>query len=672
MLCSTNAMHYFVLFLHLFALCGYCALDWKPILPEYLALKEGKIDPKADAEAIFWEAWVEDTMQGGYSVHKVENYIRVKLFNTRAVEKWGDVEVPFFPEQNMSIADFRGRVIKADGTIVEVKGGQVKESVKSKTKGSNYRVKSFAFPGLEPGVIIEYQFTEVFSERLMRYVRLPMQLDVPAWEINYHVKPISPMFLTQGETMQAYPFNCQPTAWEPVKAIGLRQGFVRTGVKNMKAFVEEPDMPAEDDVKAWMLIYYTTNTKDKPADFWKNMGRKLRSTYNRDVKVSGEIKQLAAQLVTGKADVLSKAEALAIHCQTKIQNVAYRAAGMTAEARENFYKKILKENYDSADTLKNGIGRSGDIRALFFALAEAAGLHPVWVAATSATGALLRADLLDPYLLDNQVIAIPDGEKMHYFNPGVPYMPPGMLDWDEQGQAGLLCDEKEPKLVSLPYTAPEFTHIERTAKMALDGNGTIRGDVTMRYFGHAAMRYKRDLDDLSPAEREETIRKRYEGRFPGAQITELKIENADVPMGVFTIKFQMSMEGYGQRTGKRLFFQPALFNLGDRERYSSATRTYPLLYDYAFFENDVITLTLPEGFSLEQAEMPAALDLGPVGSFQMTATLDNAKPVLTVKRKFIWGKNGNVFFDAKAYGAVKQAWTALHSANTHQLTLRAQ
>jgi hypothetical protein len=663
-------MYLRLLLCHLIVMSAFSAIDWKPVTPEILALKAPKIDPKADAEAIFWEVWVEDTTQGGYPVHRQENYVRIKLFNARAVEKWGDVEVPYFAEFNMTIADFKGRVIKPNGNVIDVKGNQVKESVKAKSKTINLRQKSFAFPNLEPGDIIEYQYTEVISERLLRYLKLPMQLSVPVWEVTYNVKPISRDLIS--ESMKAYPFNYQASNWEPVKQIGTRQGFVSTGAKNMAAFVEEPSMPSEDDVKAWMMIYYSENGQEKPDKYWPSLGRKLRDTFNHDVKINGEIKALAAQVTAGKNTIQEKAEALSIYCQSEIKNVNYRAAGVTNEIADNYYKKLRKDTYNSGDTLKNKIGDSSDVRALFFALAEAAGLQPVWMAVGTSDGALFRADFMDSYMLRNRLIGIPDGQSLRFYNPGVPYLPPGMADYDEQGQPALVCDAKNPRLMTVPATAPEFSHLERTANLKLDAEGAISGNVKVRHFGHFAVTEKRRLDEKSPAEREELIRKEYERQYAGAKITNLKIENADVPLGIFSVAFDIAMEGYGQRTGKRLFFQPAFFNLGENPLFTASTRVHPVAFSNAYYENDVITLEMPEGYTLEQPEMPGKIELGGAGAYTQTAGLSKDKPVLTISRKLTWGSNGNLYYDRKVYGPVKQAWDLIHKYNTHQLTLRAQ
>jgi hypothetical protein len=62
-------------------------LDWKPVPPEDLSLKVPRVDPSADAEALFWEMWVADAAannQYPYTVYT--HYIRIKIFNDRGAK----------------------------------------------------------------------------------------------------------------------------------------------------------------------------------------------------------------------------------------------------------------------------------------------------------------------------------------------------------------------------------------------------------------------------------------------------------------------------------------------------------------------------------------------------------------------------------------------------------
>lgn len=644
------------------------ALDWKPISPEQRALKTAKVDPNADAEAIFWEAWVSDVSGGnGYLNHVVENYIRIKLYNDRAVEKYGNVEIPYYSERKMTIINIRARTIKADGTIVELAGGSIVERVVSKSGRKNVKVKSFALTALEPGAIIEYQWTEFFSEYTPRYVTLEMQREIPAWEVIYNVRPYSGF--QSNEQMRSYRFNCTASAWEPVNGDVRRQGYVRTRVQNIPAFVDEPQMPAEEDVKAWMLLYYTPSTKEKASAYWPALGKQMLWEFRKAVKVSGEIKQLAQELTAKAQGAFEKADLLATYCLTKIKNVSYNAEGVSSEEKTEFFKN-LKENHNTTDTLKLKMGNSDHIQALFYALAEAVGLNPTLVRAGSANSATFRADFFDPYLLRNRMVAIRSGEETHFYNAGIPYLPPGMLDWDEQGQPALFADAKEPKLMILPPTPAAKSLLRRKADLKLAEDGSVSGSVSMQYSGHFAVSEKMRLGEQSDGSREEGFKKRLEARYPGAKISELKIENANSPMGLLQVNFNIAMEGYAQRTGKRLFFDAAFFEFGDKPMFSAASRKYPIIFRHAFTEEDEIRFEYPAGYALDNAEMPGTTKFGEIGEYTLLAKSALDKPLITVNRSFVWGREGKTYFDVKSYPVLKKAFDMIHTYNTHALSLK--
>jgi transglutaminase-like putative cysteine protease len=651
---------------------AFAAETWRPVTPDILAIKAPKIDPEADAEALFSESWVDDYIQGDSFHHRTERYIRIKLFNNRAVQKYGDVKVEYLPSMSTTISDFKGRVLKPDGSVIEVKGNQVKETTIARTGGLSIRAKSFAFPKLEPGDIIEYRYNETVMD-IIRYVRLSMQMDIPAWEISYNVRPLRlPGVMLQ---MRSYYFNCRPMPWTPLRVAG-RDGFVHTQVNDVPALIREPQMPDEEDIKAWTLLYYTTEGSENPEKYWPSQGRKLAEEYRRNVKVNGDIKAVAAEVAGSLPTPAAKGDALAVYCQTKIRNTSYQAEGMKATDREEFFKSTLKDNYTSSDTLKQKIGRPSDIRHLFYALAEAAGLSPVYVAANGSDGPIFRKDFLDPYFVrQNTLVAIPIDKPngiYRFYNPGSPYLPAGMPDAIVQGQPALLCDPKDPKLLVIPPADPKLSVHRRTANLVVSGTGGIEGEVKLVSTGYFGVAQKRYYDDKSPADREAELKKEYEARYSGAQITDLKVENADKVSGDFTVSFKIQMDGFVQRTGKRMFVQPGFFQFGKRAPFSASTRKYPVMYPHGYGEADAVTMIMPEGFALDAADMPGEIQLGKVGTYKFAARYQKEARSLQATRDLIWGNEGASWFPADAYPAIKQAWDKLHAADTHQITFRQQ
>ena len=648
------------------------AADWKPVSPELLALKTPKVDPAADAEAIFWEVTVDDFEQGNYANHRVQNYLRMKLYNKRAIDKYGTVEIPYFNELRMTIASISARTIKPDGTIIDLKQNQIFDSTVQKTGKKKVQIKKFAFPGMEEGAIVEYQWTEVFTEFLARYVKLVMQREIPVWNTTYYVKPLShPGF---SGRMHSYPFNFTASPWKPVQGDARRTNFVMTSLENIPALKREPYMPHEDDVQAWMLLYYTEDQVERVGrmdKYWKTIGGRSYDSFKKQVKVSNEIRQTSAEITKDETGVANKASVLCNWVQANILNVGYNSEGMTNEKRMEFFKKPDR-NQNAVDTFKNRIGTSEDILALFAAMLQSIGIEPLLLRASSANGALFRVDLPDPYLLRNRLIAVKDGDKTTYYNPTVPYLRPGMADYDEQGQAALLADNKDSQLVMIPPSPPLDSRLDRKAKLRLDEEGTVTGTVSMLYSGHLAVQEKLDLQSMADAEREESVKKDMEKRFPGAQISNVKIENANKVGTLLKVSFDLTLENFGQKTGKRMFFQPGFFHIGEMPKLPEAKRVHNLAFPFAYQENDEVEIEFPDAMELENAEMPGKINLGKIGAYSHMASVFKNKPGIVAKRELSWGANGMIYFDAKYYPQIKEAWDALHKSDTHSLTLRSK
>lgn len=65
--------------------------NWREISPADLQLASSRVEPNADAEAIFWEVRVDDSTENLVMRH----YIRVKIFTERGREKYSKIDIPY-------------------------------------------------------------------------------------------------------------------------------------------------------------------------------------------------------------------------------------------------------------------------------------------------------------------------------------------------------------------------------------------------------------------------------------------------------------------------------------------------------------------------------------------------------------------------------------------------
>lgn len=629
--------------------------EWRPVEPAELELKTPVVEKDADAEAVFWEVKIDDNPEGDLIF---SHYIRIKVFTERGRESQSKIDIPFgqIYGSNIRIQNISARTIKPNGAIVELKKDDVFERTWVKTSGLKVKAKSFALPGLEPGSVIEYRWQEIRVDQSANYITLDCQRDIPVRRVKYLIKP----FPFEGLGMRSITLHGQNAPF-----VKEKDGFYSTTQTNLPAIHEEPRMPPEKQLKTWMLIYYTKETKIDPEKYWFDLGREIYDNTKSWLKVNDEVRQVAnATIADAKTDD-EKIQRLFDFCRTKIKNITDDAAGISPAER-----KKLKENKAPSDTLKRGMGTGGDIDLLFAALATAAGFDARIVMAPDRGEMFFAKAIANSYFVEPSNIAVRVGETWKFFNPGFNYVPFGMLRWQEEGEQSLVTDPKQPVWLETPLSAPDKSVVKRRAVFKLADDGTIEGDVVLEYTGHLAIERKEDNDDDSASQREETLKEEVKALLSTAELENIKIENVTDPVKPFIYTFHIRVPGYAQRTGKRLFLQPAFFQHGVGPLFSAGTRQYPIYFHYPWQEDDEVMISLPEGFSLDNADAPAPFSGGEVGDYKATVGVTKDGRTLVYKRKFFFGGGGNIVFPVTSYPQLKNFFDILNKQDNHTITLR--
>jgi hypothetical protein len=227
-----------------------------------------------------------------------------------------------------------------------------------------------------------------------------------------------------------------------------------------------------------------------------------------------------------------------------------------------------------------------------------------------------------------------------------------MLRWQEEGMDALICDPKEPVFVQTPLSGPEKSLIQRTATFRLDEEGTLEGDVKVEVTGHEAIRERNFFDGLSEANRVETLKEKLQARLSTAEVDSVEFENVLDASKPFSCTYRIKVVGYAQRTGKRLFVQPAFFQWGRAAMFRDSQRVHPIFFDYPWSEKDTVKIELPEGYALDNAEAPQSTTLGKVGEYKAGVGVTTDGRMLVYNRQLVFGKGGNILFQTAAYPAL--------------------
>ncbi|MGA2136779.1 MAG: DUF3857 domain-containing protein [Bryobacteraceae bacterium] len=635
-------------------LSGAAPIDWKPVDPADLALKEPRVEKDADAEALFWEVWVMDEAQsGGYPHSVLWHYIRLKIFTERGRDARSTVDLPYFGR--VHIADIAGRTIKPDGRVLELKKDAVYERTLVKAGGIKIQAKSFAMPGVEPGSIIEYRWRESRDEQLANYVRLPFQREFPVEFVRYHIKPLSHALFPYA--MRTVSFHCQNSEFEKE-----RDGYYATSLSNVPALSEEPYMPPENVVSAWMLVYYAPDHKLKPEQYWKDEGRRGYQNFKAALKVNGDVRSTADSIVNGAASDEEKLRRLFDYCRTKIKNV--RSETVTAEERAD-----MNRNKTPADTIQQGAGTGFDIDMAFAALATAAGFDAHVARLGDRSDAIFDPNFPDAYFIRSYNIAVSVQGQWRFFDPASTYVPFGMLRWQDEAEQALVLDVKNPEFVRTPLSPPEKSRRHRIGQFKLSDDGTLEGDVRLEYTGHEAAARKHQIEGDSADQRIERVRQTVKDRMSTAEADNIRVENATDPEKPLIYQYHVKVPGYAQRTGKRLFVQLAYFEYNSQPLFTAAARKYPVAFEYPWSENDYVEIQMPAGFDLDHPEAPASLNFGEAGKYEVAISVTKSKKLL-YSRQLTFGAGGLIQFKVESYPQIKTVFDRVHEADGHTITLK--
>jgi hypothetical protein len=625
------------------------AQEWKPVPPQELASKAPTVEADADAEALFWEVRVDDSNATDLVM---KHHVRVKIFTERGREKYSKIDIPFI--KGMKIKDIMARVIKPDGAVVELNKNDIFEREIVKADKIKVKAKSFAVPGIEPGVIVEYRYQEVQRHSSASNMRLVFQHDIPIRNITYYFKPAA--------NTKILSFNMGENVF-----VKDKNGFHRATMENVPSIKSEPQMPPEDEVRSWLVLYYWDDLKDNSSDVWSKIGGAIARIWQiKDtLKPGKDLKTAAQEITSGAATPDEQLAKIFEFTRKRVKNITYDAQ-MTDDQKE-----AIKPSKSASDTYKKLQGTDEDINELFASLATALGFETRLAFSGDRSEKFFDPRQAHVSLVHFSSVAVKVNGRWKFFDPGDPFVPYGMLAWNEEDTSALLLGYKDYTTTETPLSETDKSLAKRTGKFRLLEDGTLEGTIRAEYTGHLAYIHRSENYKKSAGEREEILKAEVKKQMSTAEISDISIENfadTDKPL---VHQYKIRVPNYAQKTGKRMFFQPGVFKYGMNPVFTTATRKYDIFFHYPWSEQDSIEIAYPKTFEMDNAESPPTIaDPRRIGLLDITMRANQADGLLYYDRKFHFGGGGSTLFPAAQYQPVKNLFDAFHKSDSHQITLR--
>lgn len=638
-----------VLSFSLFAVSSVNAYNWDEISQEELSSTECSFDPDAAAEVLFKET-IYDLDER--NVRIIKTHLRTKVYEESALDRARRTK--FWYSTYFKTQGINARVVKPDGSYIEVDKDDIVSEMERRSNGNNIRSTTISVPQVEVGDIVEYRYRLILDEGYyLPKDELKFQEQWPIRRLELKMKPYSPT----GLGFKWASHRCGKPMTQG------KGGFYEITLENQLGYPDEPYQAPEDDAKSW-FTFYNVNSRSTGDAFWKNESKRLFREMNSDTKADKVVEEKAAELAKGLKTKEEKLSAFYAYCVNDLVNAAHgKADRLTQEQRED-----LNDKWSASKVISNGYGTTRNINTVFCALAQTLGFDArVAVCADRSTYSFTKALEDVEIALPHSIVAIKNGKKWNFYNPAAKYIPFGQLDWLHDEVTALIPDKKELILVKTQAASPVENLARFEGNFELSETGDLSGSVVMTALGNSGLMLKQLLDGKTAEDRVDTIKDAMGDYWANSEIENVVAIGADDPFTDLKITCDISIPGYAESVGSRLFLQPNVEERYAEPQFPSTTRKTDIFFDFKYLNETHVEIALPEGFALEAPSAPHPLQVEGFYTYEPKLSFKPTSNTLVYSRRFEFV--GNRYL-AKAYPAVKAAFDNLLSQDQHVLTLK--
>jgi len=596
--------------------------DWIPVTPQDLQLKEVPGNPGASAVQLYYAHRVDYTNGKGEFF-----YHRIKILSD-AGKKYGDVEVIGL---SRTVKDLKARLVRPDGTIIDFKDKPFEKTV-VKTRGYKVKAKALTLPEVTVGSIVEYKYWLRGDEYYVYDTE---------WIIEHDLFTVKEQFSFKYSGNNELVYVTSPGV--PRQPSVPKRGVAELELENVPAFRAEEHMPPEENYKMQVRFFFAKETRGSPDRYWQELGKMLATKIEMFGGNHKEVREAAAEAVGTETDPEKRLRKLYDRAQ-QIRNLSYERTRTEVEQD----KDKIKANENVADVLKHGYGTRRDITQLFAAMAKASGFDAAVLPVSSRRERFFEKSILSAAQVNSEVVGVQLNGKEIFLDPGTRFCPFGLIRWMNTATTALRTDKNGGTLVTIPSTAPAKAITARTAVLKLADDGGLSGEITVEFKAGEALEHRLEALQTDEAGRNKDLEDEVRAWLPSGATAKLSDsqgwEGTDTPL---TARVHVEVPTFASMAGKRVLMPAYVFQQPQQYRLTGSSRKYPVYFPYPFAETDKVTITVPQGYTVEN--LPKQADVKSEFARYQNSSQWNAGTLVT-QRVLVMG---GTYFDVPAYPALK-------------------
>lgn len=472
------------------------------------------------------------------------------------------------------------------------------------------KVRKIRIPSAEPGSVVAAQYEQRVRPFFL-YDAWQFQRDIPVRVARYT------LILPAGWRHEEHWFHAAGVAPQ------VNGNAVTWEVRDVPEVRRERGRPSFDAVAGRLSINFLS-PQESPHRTWSDIGRWYAQLASDRLSPTPELQAKVHQLVDGIGDPAARMRALARFAQRDVRYVAI-LIGIGGW-----------QPHPAADIFKNRYGDCKDKATLLSTMLREIGVESYYLVVNTDRGTVDR-DFATAAIFDHVVLAIriPDNVndpslhvfqhprlgRLLIFDPTHETVPFGQIPHYLQENVGLLVTGDGGELIDVPLQPPPANRLARTAKLTLDGSGSVSGTVIEVWNGWMAAQYRQLLQAASDADRVKMIERRVAQSLAQVTVHDVAVENVDDLSKDLVIRFSVAVPRYGQHTAGLLLVPPRLMGEKAEGVLDLKERVYGYQTEGPSLQTDEIEIALPAGIRVDELPPPVNAS-APGASYQSASTFE--------------------------------------------------
>ena len=638
---------------------------------EELSLTSYAPDTTATAIYLFHQGQSDFVYHDGFQL-TTEHWVRIKILKPQGVS-YADVSVPYYSPTDRDEGQERASDIEGCSYNMEngkcIKTSMKRESISFERINNLYKMLKFSLPAVKEGTVIEYHY-KLYSDYFSHIDNWMMQEELPMLYNQYKIT-IPHVFIYNIELrgkdyiqVKQRDSSIHATEREGGSVGGVSKDFTVSAQettftsRNLPAIrQDEPYCWCPEDYKVQVSFdlqgtQFTPNEYKPYSQKWEDVDNQLlkpeNTQFGKYLSFTNPFRPETKQAYNSEMSFEEK-----IICAFQILKKK-----MAWNGRYQLYSKELEK------VIPKGNGSNADLNFILISILKDFGLEAYPVVLSRRSSGMLPYNFPSLQKLNTFIVAIYDINKQKYvFLDGSMDVPAlNILPLELSVNKARILSPKvkeEKKWVNVMALADNKSFMKIEARM--EGN-QVKGHRSTILYGQEAVEYqaneKHKQDSIVSTPESNASQKNK------LTVTNLKVKKQENDWALIEEEFDFVLQT--DQTDSHLYINPMLFPQLKSNPFIQTERVLPIEFPYPYKFTMLTTLTLPEGYEVEETPQPQVIRTQGDG-LQCKYMIQRQRN--TISLNYIFYLKEPIFL-TEQYKQLQELWTKVIEKNNALIVLK--